>query len=106
MDDAKIKEVVTATVKELKRAGLLQDYKTIAYAEISERLYRYYGGEDDKEISAALDDLRSDYYFRILPLYYGKSMTIEGIAERMSVETSTIVRNKKRLCLAIYSLID
>lgn len=106
MTDADVKKIVKATIKELRRDGLLKDWRAQAYQDIGERLYRYYGGAEDADLQAALDDLRSDYYFRVIPLYYGERWTIEALAEQMHVEVSTITRNKRRLCLAIYDTVE
>lgn len=106
MNDADVKKIVKATIRELRKDGLLKDWRAQAYQDIGERLYRYYGGAEDAELEAALDDLRSDYYFRVIPLYYGERKTIEALAEQMHVEVSTIVRNKRRLCMMIYGALD
>lgn len=106
MTEADVKMIVKATIRELRRDGLLKDLRAQAYQDVSERLYRFYGGAEDAEIAQALDDLRADYYFRIIPFYYGERRTLEAIAENMHVEVSTIVRNKRRLCMTIYSELD
>ena len=106
MNESEIRKVVKETIRELKRDGLLKDVKTVAYQTTAERLSRHYAGAEDEELEIALDELRADYYFRVLPLYYGKRMTIEQIAEQMNVEVSTIVRNKRRLCLMLYGLLE
>lgn len=106
MTDSDVRKIVKATIRELRRDGLLKDLKTTAYQETAERLSRYYAGTEDAELAVALDGLRADYYFRILPLYYERRMTIEQIAERMNVEVSTIVRNKRRLCLMLYGILE
>jgi DNA-binding MarR family transcriptional regulator len=36
-------------------------------------------------------------------MYFEAGKTIAEIAEELNVDTSTIVKNKKRLCLAIYN---
>ena len=93
------------TINELKKNGMLKT--DVSYQEASELLQAYYeGGERDKQIREALKGVSSDKYYKIIPLYYGYNYTIEQIAEVLQVETSTVTRNKKRLCLKIYSMID
>ena len=105
MDD--IKTVVRETIRELQKMGFLIRSEDFAYKDASATLYQYYETEfldspESSPVKTALDSIRSDPYFRVIPLYYMKHMTIEEIAEFMDVDTSTIVRNKKRLCLEIY----
>lgn len=107
MDEKLIKLIVKETIEELKRSGILKSFDTLAYAEISDVLKVYYDdGETDSEITAALKDIETDQYYKIIPLYFRYNYTIEKIAEVFEVEISTITRNKKRLCLAIYNAIQ
>ena len=50
-----------------------------------------------KLLEKALDDIRTDEYYDIIPLVYYHGMTTEEVAEEMEKDTSTIYRNKKRL---------
>lgn len=50
-----------------------------------------------KVIDTALDSLRDDAYFDIIPMKYFESCTREEIAEYFDVDASTISRNKNRL---------
>ena len=106
-----LREIVRATVKEtlkeIKKSGFLKKSDDIAYAEISERLNEYYKApERDKELAAALERLKVDYYFDVIPQFYKSKITIEWIAEAYHSDVSTIVRNKKRLCLRLYQLVN
>lgn len=106
MTEKEVREIVIATINELKRNGLLQTGDG-AYAEITELLKAYYdGGERDASVKAALEIIEGDKYAKIIPLYYGYGYTIEQLAEVLNVETSTVTRNKKRLCLKLYDLIQ
>ena len=103
-----IKEYIDYTIKqtvhELKRSGALRANDSLGYGEVSRALYDYYrSGEDNADIKQALDAISLDEYARIIPLYYGDGMTIDTIAAELGVDVSTIVRNKKRLCLDIYT---
>lgn len=103
MSEDEIRTIVRVTIEELKRSGILKPYNETAYAEASEMLRAYFSGDSDERIETALKHLERDPYYKILPLYYDYGYTIEKIAEHFEVEVSTIVRNKKRLCLAIYA---
>ena len=106
-DKQLVTEIIRMTILELQRAGMLKDTKDSAYADINDMLKRFYdGGEKDAVIRDALKKLEADAYFKILPMYYGYGYTIDEIADSFEVETSTISRNKKRLCLEVYKLIQ
>ena len=97
------KETVKESMAEYKRSGLLEDSEGANYSDACELLQAYYDGEkDDMEISYAVQNMRFDQYFRILEMYFERHEKIETIAREMDVDVSTITRNKKRLCLAIY----
>lgn len=101
-----IREIVRMTIEEFKKSGLLKSNDEVAYSEMSVNLRSYYHGEKTHDITQALKKIESDPYFEIIPLYYQKNNTIERIAEEFGVEVSTITRNKKRLCLLLYNLIE
>lgn len=103
-DRQEIKAFIDATInemiKELKKQGLLS--KDHLYNETQNRLYGYYQNDmQDEEITEALSRLQNDRYIDIIPLFYYAQNSIEHIASLYDVDTSTIVRNKKRLCLEI-----
>lgn len=96
---------VKETIQELRRNGLLKRSDDVAYAEISERLFEYYRNPArDEAMKTALEKIKVDYYYNIIPQYYRNKMTIDWIAEDYHCEISTIARNKKRLCLRLYNL--
>ena len=96
-----IDEAVKKAVSEVRRHKLLKE-SSVYYAEVSDALFRYYQeGESNSEVADALVRIESDDYFRIIPWYYRDKMTIEAIADGMEVDISTVVRNKKRLCLKL-----
>lgn len=98
-----IREIVREVIGELMAQGMLKDMASMAYAEASARIKAYYAkGQKDQRMRKAIRDSEGDRYFKIIPLYFYYGYTIEEIAESLEVETSTIVRNKKRLCLEIY----
>ena len=108
MTDEEIKNyidiAVQKTIKEYKKNGILKDNGAAAYADVSEILSSYYkGGKSEMSITYAIQGQRFDPYYRIIQMYFEAGKTIAEIAEELNVDTSTIVKNKKRLCLAIYN---
>lgn len=101
-----VRETVRETLSELKRAGALKDAEKIAYEEATQIIRKYFrDGKEDAAITYAIRGLRFDPYFPIIELCFEEHRTNEQVAEKLGVELSTIVRNKKRLCLAIYDAI-
>jgi DNA-directed RNA polymerase specialized sigma subunit len=97
-----INTTINETIKELKKQGLLNLDQYQRYDEAQARLFAYYQNDmQDEEITKALLRLQNDRYIDIIPLFYYAQNSIEHIASLYDVDTSTIVRNKKRLCLEI-----
>lgn len=108
MIDKEIQKIIELTVKksiaEFKKNGLLKDTENVAYSDASAILSSYYKTDKkDASITYAIQGIRFDPYARIIPMYYEQGKTLETIAEELGVDVSTVVRNKKRLCLAIYN---
>ena len=104
MADEEIKKIVNLTIQELKKNGLLKDYNNAAYSDVSELIYSFYANDKkDPAMSYAIQGLRFDPYYRILKLYFKEHLTVEAISEELGVDRSTVLRNKKRLCMAIYT---
>lgn len=96
--------VVDKTVKALKKNDVLKNGDDVKYADISYMLIDYYqNGQNVPKIESALDMIKADDYFEIIPMYYGDRLSIGEVAKRLNKDTSTIVRNKKRLCLQVYT---
>lgn len=103
MTEEEIRAIVDITIEEYKRKGLIVDKETAAYSDACELLQSYYDeGEKDLRISYAVQSVRFDPYFRVLSMYFKEHQKAEVIAQSMGVDISTVVRNKKRLCLEIY----
>ena len=84
----------------------MKESNSAAYSDATDILTNYYkSNEKDNKITYAIQGIRFDPYFRIIPMCFEQELTIEKIAEELNVDTSTIVRNKKRLCLSIYNSI-
>lgn len=102
-----VRQVVEETIRALRKDGLLRESDDVAYTDVSETLRGYYdSGERDKVVGKALKTVSGDSYYKIIPLFFRYGYTIERIADYFGVEVSTITRNKKRLCLQIYRLIE
>ena len=106
-----IRELILEIIEEIQRSGLLKSVDDMAYSEATAILREYYTSDDKYKddristamaVSEAVKAVSGDRYFRILPMYFEQEQTIEEIAERLDVDVSTIVRNKKRLCLEVY----
>lgn len=107
MTDEEIKEIIKLTAKqtvhEFKKEGLMRKTNDANYSEASEILRNYYAnGNKDASVNYAIQGLRFDPYFRVIHMYFGENRTLESIAEELGVDVSTVVRNKKRLCLELY----
>lgn len=96
--------IVRNVISEQTAKNLLIDSDEIAYKAVSERLQRFYApyGDTDTELSNVLETLKYDRYKHIIWMFYRDGKTIEEIAEKLGVDSRTISRNKRRLCLAIY----
>lgn len=110
MNDEEIRDYINLTIRktlgEIKKSGLMRDSSNVLYAEATELLSNYYSaGKSEASITYAIQSIRFDPYYRIIPLYFEKCYKLEAIAEELGVDISTIVRNKKRLCLEIYQRI-
>ena len=108
MTDEEVKKyidlAVQKTIKEYKKNGILKEADGAAYADASEIIASYFkAGKNEASITYAIQGQRFDPYFRIISLFFEQGYTIEQIAEELGVDVSTVVRNKKRLCLAIYN---
>lgn len=101
-----IDAAVERTIETMRKRGMLKDANDLNYANISYALSDYYNsGGKVEAITRALDTVKYDEYFEIIPMYYGDGMKIDEIARRLNKDSSTIVRNKKRLCLMIYTML-
>jgi len=74
-----------------------------AYQITGQRLKAYYSGKADTALEEALDMLKNDVYFGIIPMYYKDGLTLDAISKKMFISEPTAKRQKKRLCIEIYS---
>lgn len=107
MNKKEVEEVVNLTVLKLKMAGLLKDDRKSAFQK-TEALLRNYNTFKNvtdkkstiklvKKIEIALDEIKDDIYYEIIPMIYFDNETREYIAEYFNTSTKTITRNKNRL---------
>jgi hypothetical protein len=98
-----IKTTAQEVVREMRTQGMTREADDANYRDISEMLREYYrNGEKDKQIAYALQSVRFDPYFRIIEKYYKHGEKIDLIAADFEVDSSTIVRKKRELCLRVY----
>lgn len=107
-DDAKklINDTVNATVLKLKMAGLMRDDRKTAYQKTEELLRNYnafvesdqpYTQKLVRKIDAALESIKDDIYYDVIPMTYFEGSTREAVAEYFDTTVTTISRNKNRL---------
>lgn len=102
-----VRDIVRITIHELKKSHMLRNESEAIHNDVSNKLYKYYrDGETNETIKSILKDIDDDIYINIIPLYYKNTYTIEKIAEMLNVDVSTVVRNKKRICLSIYTMLE
>lgn len=101
-----IQKTTRETIRQMLAEGLI-DRDRFAYRLASDELTRFFqDGAKDERLRGILHELRSDEYIKIITLFFENGYTIEHIAEVFDVDPTTISRNKKRLCLAIYDAIE
>lgn len=110
LDENKIQEIinetVNSTVLKLKMAGLMKDGKKTAYEKTEELLRNYnafttsdqpYTIKLVRRIDSALETIKNDIYYDVIPMYYFERKTREEIAEYYNTTVTTISRNKTKL---------
>lgn len=109
MTPEQVREIVNITIDELLKRKLLdiEKYQNILRA-VQVNLYNYFDNKrsDGTNISYALHVLADDPYIDIIYLQYRDGKTLEWIAEYFNKDVSTIKRNKKRLILDMYKLLE
>ena len=102
-----IDETVNATVLKMKMVGLVKDNTKTAFQKTEEILRNYptfkkikdqpYTVKLVKQIEEALEEIRDDPYYDIIPMYYFEGETRENIALTLETTVRTVARNKRRL---------
>ena len=103
MNTEQIREIVKITIEELinKKVVKLDNYDYVL-EYTSRELTEYFDNSDKPKIKNALKLISDDHYVDIIYLQYRDRKTIKWIAEYFNKDTSTILRNKKRLIYKIY----
>ena len=106
--DEIISQTVDQTILKLKMAGLMRDEQQTAFQK-TEKILRDYNNlkkaysEDGTAqqfveiIDKALEEIRDDDYYELIPMIYFEGRTQEAVAEFFGVSLRTINRNKTRL---------
>lgn len=107
MNKDQVEEIVNQTVLKLKMAGLLRDYRQSAFqkTEFLLKNLEVFRKVKDKETTRmlvektekALEEIKGDIYYEIIPAIYFDNRTREDIADQFNTSTKTITRNKNRL---------
>lgn len=105
MTESEVKQIVTDTVNVLLGGNMIKYSDVIIYERMGDRLREHYK-KPDPLISEGLKKLEDHPYYDVLELYYRNNLTLEVLAEEFDVDISTIVRNKKYLCVKLFKLIN
>lgn len=101
-----INDTVNATVLKLKMAGLMKDNRKTAYQKTEELLRNYNTFKESDQpytqklvakIDNALQSIKDDIYYDVIPLIYFEDETRENVADHFRTTVTTISRNKVRL---------
>lgn len=101
MTQEEIREIVKITIDELSSSGLLKDEYQLTLKAMERRLIHFFNDTEDSTLTGALRSLADDPYIDIIYLQYRDGKTLERIAEILDKDTRTIMRNKKRLVVAL-----
>lgn len=105
MTNEEISQIVKITLDELEARHMIKDSYQSILRVVDKRLYSFFAGAKDADVSHALRQLSDEPYLDIIYLQYRDEKTIEWIAEYFNKDTSTIKRNKKKLINNIYEQI-
>ena len=97
---------INKTILKLKMTGLMRDDRKSASQKTEELLKNYNAFRESdqpytiklvEKINAALEGIKDDPYFDIIPMSYFEDCTREEIAEKFNTTVTTVSRNKTRL---------
>lgn len=102
-----IDETASATVQKMQMARLIKDGTKTAFQKTEEVLRNYptFKRIKDKpytvrlvnKVEEALDEIKDDPYYDIVPMFYFEDETRENIALTLDTTVRTVARNKYRL---------
>lgn len=104
MTEKEIRAIVECTVDDLLNRDMLKEDGNLNYQFMSAKLEEYFRNPRSERIRNALDCIRSDPYYKIIPEYYKFHRTLTWIAVDRKCDRVTIARNKKRLVLELYKM--
>ena len=105
MTDDEIRKIVSETIDELLTVDIEpSDDDDFNYLCMSAKLKTHYHNKPDEDIIRALNEIKNDPYYHIIPEFYDAGHLIQHIAIDRKCDRATIVRNKKRLVLELYEL--
>ena len=107
MSQEDIREIVRLTINELAKRKMLklENYNSMLYA-VEPKLKEFFKNKKDKKVRQILSQLSDDPYIDVIYLQYRDNKTLDKIAEYMEKDVSTIKRNKKRLIMSIYEMLE
>lgn len=106
MDKAEVQSIIHMTIQELKRQGMLKDRYSVIIKNIDPVIKEYFLRKNNKKIEFFLRDNSDDPYIDVIYLHYRDGMTLEKIAGVLDKDTSTVKRNKKRLIMELYDVLE
>ena len=106
MDKAEVQEIILMTLQELRRQDMLKDRYSVVIKNIDPILKEYFFKKNNKKIEYFLRTHSDDPYIDVIYLHYRDSMTLERIASILDKDTSTVKRNKKRLIMELYDILE
>ena len=98
MEEHDVRMIVKMVISEMLDQDLIQKDDYVIAVEM---INKHFKGEFNSDVYEAIKSLRGDKYYEVLPLYFQNGFTLEKLAEEFNCETSTISRNKKRLCMEV-----
>ena len=94
------------TVQELKRQGMLRDRYSIILRDTEPAVKDFFKHKNNKKVEAFLRDNSDDPYIDVIYLHYRDNVTLGEIAGILDKDESTVKRNKKRLMLKLYDVLQ
>ena len=108
MTPEEVRLVVSMTLDELLARKLINTEKYQYILQVVDKeLYTFFGNKGGStNVKYALHQLSDDPYIDVIYLQYRERKTLESIAEYMEKDVSTVKRNKKRLIIQIYNMLE
>ena len=107
MTPEEVREIVKMTIDELTQRNLIKYDYPLMLKTVETKIKDFFNGKGDGNgVSYALKMLMNDKYIDIIFLQYRDGKTLEKIAEYMDVEVRTIMRNKKRIIIKIFEIME